>query len=154
MLERLKLGILLASTVIVAYGLVGGLMLKVSAGDEAYRDLSVFTTVFSKVEDDYVEKPDMSKAMSGALHGMMEALDPFSSFVDAKTYAQLDSKQNGGCVGLVLSKRYSYGYVVAVAPVGPAHDNGIRVGDLIESIDGSPTVLMSLWEAEQRLRGS
>ena len=74
MVVRLKLAILFLSTVIVAYGLIGGLTDKVSAGDDTYRDLSIFTSVLDKVRDDYVETPDMEKALKGALHGMMEAL--------------------------------------------------------------------------------
>jgi carboxyl-terminal processing protease len=154
MIVKLKLAVLFFSTLIVAYGLIGGLMDKVSAGDETYRDLSIFTSVLDKVKNDYVEAPDMEKALKGALHGMMEALDPYSSFVDATTYQALQSRADGASVGLIVSKRYGYAYVVSVTRGSPADIGGLRSGDLIESIDGEPSALMSLWEAQKKLNGA
>ncbi|MGW8178595.1 MAG: S41 family peptidase, partial [bacterium] len=100
-----------------------------------------------------VEEPDMDKALKGALHGMMEALDPFSSFVDSVTYEALQAEANEAGVGITVSKRYGYVYVVSVAEGSPAALGGLRSGDLIESIDGAPSALMSLWEAQKRLSG-
>ncbi len=153
MQERLKLSILFLSTLVVAYGLIGGLLEKVSAGEDPYRDLSVLTKVLDHVQRDYVEKPDVEKALRGSLHGMMESLDPFSSFVGRDTYERYYALDSPASTGLVLSKRYGYAHIVAVTEDSPADKNGLRSGDLIESIDGHPTVLMSLWEAGHRLRG-
>lgn len=153
MQERLKLSILLLSTLIVAYGLVGGFLEKVTAGEDPYRDLSVFTKVLDHVQRDYVEKPDVEKALTGSLHGMIDSLDPFSSFIGRETYEHFSSADYPAAAGLVLSKRYGYSYIVAVVKGSPADKNGLRSGDLIESIDGEATVLMSLWEAQHRLRG-
>ncbi len=153
MREKAKLIVLLLSSLIVGYGLVGGILQKVSAGDEAYGDLSVFTRVIDHVRNDYVQEPDMQKALKGALHGMVEALDPFCSFVDKQTYDELSTRDIGGKLGIYLSKRYGYAYIVAVSEGSPADQEGLRTGDLIESIDGRPTVLMSVWEAQRRLAG-
>ena len=153
MVVRLKLAILFFSTLIVTYGLVGGLMDRVSAGDEVYRDLSIFSSVLSKVKSDYVESPDMERALKGALHGMMEALDPFSSFVDAATYQQLSSRGDDAGIGVTVSKRYGYAYVVSVGSGSPGDRGGLRTGDFIESIDGKPSALMSLWESQRMLSG-
>ncbi len=153
MLEKTKLIVLVLSTLIVTYGLVGGVMEKVSVGEEAYRDLSVFTKVIDYIQRDYVEEPDMRRALKGALHGMMEALDPFSSFVDRETYETLTAAESEAETGLALSKRYGYAHVVAVTRGSPADSNGLRSGDLIEAIDGHPSVLMSLWEAQRHLSG-
>jgi carboxyl-terminal processing protease len=153
MQERLKLSILFLSTLVVAYGLIGGLLEKVTAGEDPYRDLSVFTKVLDHVQRDYVEQPDVERALRGSLHGMMDSLDPFSSFVARDTYQRFADQDYQAGAGLVLSKRYGYAHIVAVTEGSPADKNGLRSGDLIESIDGNPTVLMSLWEAEHRLRG-
>ncbi len=153
MVVRSKLVILFLSTLIVAYGLIGGLMDGVSAGDDTYRDLALFTNVLDKIREDYVETPDMDKALKGALHGMMEALDPFSSFVDAATYETLESENAKAGVGVTVSKRYGYAYVVSVAKGSPADRGGLRSGDLLESINGESSALMSLWEAQKRLSG-
>lgn len=153
MREKAKLIVLLLSSLIVGYGLVGGVLQKVSAGDEAYGDLSVFTRVIDYVRRDYVQEPDMQKALKGALHGMVEALDPFCSFVDKQTYDELADRDTTGRLGVYLSKRYGYAYIVAVSEGSPADQEGLRTGDLIESIDGQSTVLMSVWEAQRRLAG-
>ncbi len=149
-----KLTILFLSALVVVYGLVGGIMDKVSARDGAYENLAIFTNVLSKVSEDYVEPPRMETAMLGALHGMMEALDPYSSFVPKEEYEELSSREEGGSVGLVVSKRYSYVYIVSSQPEGPADRVGLRSGDMIESIDGRLTTQMSLWEARRMLLGA
>lgn len=153
MQERLKLSILFLSALVVAYGLIGGLLEKLTAGEDAYRDLSVFTKVLDHIQRDYVEEPDVEKALRGSLHGMMDSLDPFSSFIGRDTYQRFADQDYQAGAGLVLSKRYGYAYIVAVTEGSPADKNGLRSGDLIESIDGNATVLMSLWEAERRLWG-
>lgn len=153
MLEKLKLGILSLSSFFVIYGLVGGFLEKVSAGDKTYRELATFTRVLDKVQNDYVEVPDMTKAEQGALQGMLEALDPFSSFVEADVYQELSGLAGTANVGLTLSKRSGYAYVVAVVKDSPADKNGLRSGDLVESIEGKQSGLMSLWEAQHRLAG-
>ncbi len=156
MFARVKLVVTLLSAGIVVYGLIGGTMRKVSAREGGvYGDLAVFTDVIKKVSDDYVEKPDLQKAMMGALHGMLEALDPYCSYVDRATYEKLsatDATKSPG-VGLTLSKRYGYAYVVSVLPGSPADHEGMRSGDLIESVDNQVTTNMSLWETERMLLG-
>ena len=149
-----KLTILFLSALVVVYGLVGGIMDKVSARDGAYENLAIFTSVLSKVSEDYVEQPEMESAMLGALHGMMEALDPYSSFVPKEEYEKLRTRDESGSVGLVVSKRYSYVYIVASESEGPADQVGLRSGDMIESIDGRLTTQMSVWEARRMLLGT
>ncbi len=153
MREKTKLVVLLLSTLVVTYGLVGGVLQKVSAGDDAYDDLAVFSKVIDHLQRDYVENPDMKKALKGALQGMVEALDPFSSYVDGETYEALAQPKGDAQIGVSLSKRYGYAYIVAVEEGSPAEENGLRSGDMIEAIEGQPTVLMSVWEAERRLLG-
>ncbi len=156
MLARVKLVVTLLSAAIVVYGLVGGTMRKVSAREGGvYGDLAVFTDVIKKVSEDYVEKPDLQKGMMGALHGMLEALDPYCSYVDRATYEKLSSvdAEKTPSVGLTLSKRYGYAYVVSVLPGSPADKEGMRSGDLIESVDNQVTTNMSLWQTERLLLG-
>lgn len=154
MLAKVKLVVVLLSAVIVLYGLVGGTMKKVSAREGGvYGDLAVFTDVVRRVSEDYVEKPDLQKAMLGAVHGMLEALDPYSSFVDRVTYERLSETKGKATPGLILSKRYGYAYIVSVLPGSAAERGGLRTGDLLESIEGRATTEMSLWEAEHLLIG-
>ena len=130
-------------------------MERVAARDDAYKGLSVFTDIIHKIEQDYVEQPDTQKAMRGALHGIMEALDPYSSFVDRNTYHKIKElkEQYTASPGVTLSKRFGYAYVVSVVPGSPARRAGLRSGDLLESIDGKLTTQMSLLEAQSLLLG-
>jgi carboxyl-terminal processing protease len=155
MFAKVKLVVVLLSAVIVLYGLVGGSMRSVSAKQGGvYGDLEVFTDVLRRVSDDYVEKPDLQKGMLGALHGMLEALDPYCSYVDKATYEKLSGASQSGSTGIVLSKRYGYAYIVSVTPGSPAEREGLRTGDLLEAIDGTVTTNISLWEAERLLQGA
>ena len=155
MLSKPKIAIIFISALFVVYGLVGGMLNKVSAKDNAYRGLRIFADVLNKVREDYVEEPDLEKAMRGGLHGMMEALDPYSSFIDGDTYQELQRSRGEltASPGIILSKRYGYASVVSVVPNSPAEQKGLRTGDLLESIDGRMTSQMSLWEARRWLVG-
>ncbi len=155
MFAKPKLLIIILSAAIVVYGFLGGLLERVSAEeDDAYRQLAIFNEVVDKVKSDYVDDPDLEKAFQGAVQGMMEALDPFSSFVPAQMYRQYKRNlDQAGTVGLTLSKRFGYMYVVAVDPGSAAEREGLRTGDLVESIDGEVTMRMSAWEATARLQG-
>ena len=156
MFPKTKSFTLVLSACFVAYGLVGGLLHRVSARGDTYQDLTIFTDVLSKVKRDYVESPDLEKAMLGALHGMMEALDPHSSFIDYKTYQELEESRRkmSASPGMIVSKRHGYVYVVSTISGGSAEKEGLRSGDLIESIDERVTTEMSLWEAERLLLGA
>jgi carboxyl-terminal processing protease len=94
--------------------------------------------------------------MQGGLQGMMEALDPYSSFIDRKTYQEIQRSRGKltASPGIILSKRYGYAYVVSVVSGSPAQRRGLRTGDLLESIDGEMTGQMSLWEARKLLLGT
>ncbi len=141
MFSKTRISIILLSSGFVAYGLVGGLLDRVSAGDDAYKGLRVFTDVLNKVRENYVEQPDLGRAMLGGLHGMMEALDPYSSFVDGDVYREMEEPQAGKTAhpGIVLARRYGYAYVVSTVPGSPAYHRGLRTGDLLETIDGGMT---------------
>ena len=155
MFSKTKISIILLSSLFVAYGLVGGLLDRVSAGDDAYKGLRVFTDVLNKVRENYVEQPDLERAMRGGLHGMMEALDPYSSLVDGEVYRRMEEAKADKTAdpGIVLSRRYGYAYVVSTVPGSTAHAGGVRTGDLLETIDGQMTAEMSLWEARKLLVG-
>ena len=154
LMAKPKLVVLGLSALIVAYGLLGGLMERVSARDEAYRPLGIFVDVLERIRSDYVEVPQMRGAVNGAIQGMMEALDPHSSFVEAAAYRELSQRaKESASPGLVLSRRYGYLYVAAVRPASAASDAGLRSGDLLESVEGKPGSGLSLWEAEAMMRG-
>ena len=154
MYGKLKLVLIFLSTAIVVYGLVGGILEDVSAEDDIYGQLEMFTTVLSRLKAEYVEEPDMDRAINGALLGMIEAVDPFSSFVQRDIFASLQQREGAvASPGLILSKRHGYAYVVSVVPGSPAAEAGLRTGDIVESLEDRVTTEMSLWEIVNRLKG-
>ena len=154
MFGKLKLVLIFLSAAIVVYGLVGGILEDVSAENDIYGQLEMFTTVLSRLKAEYVEEPDMDRAINGALLGMIEAVDPFSSFVQRDIFASLQQREEAeASPGLILSKRHGYAYVVSVVPGSPAAEAGLRTGDIVESLEERVTTEMSLWEIVNRLKG-
>jgi carboxyl-terminal processing protease len=154
MLGKPKLVLIFLSASIVLYGLVGGLLEDVAAEDDVYGQLEIFSSVLTKLENEYVEHPDLPRAINGALLGMLEMVDPFSSFVEQDIFSQLQVQAGeNASPGMTLSKRSGYAYVVSIEAGSPAALAGIRSGDLVESVDGIITTEMSLWEVTARLKG-
>ncbi|MDZ4802961.1 MAG: S41 family peptidase [Bryobacteraceae bacterium] len=126
-----------------------------SSPDDAYRHLSVYTEVLSRIKSEYVEEPDIKNVTLGAMNGMLEAIDPFASYLSAEQYKQYlksqDAKKAG--VGLVLSRRFGYVGVVDVIPGSSAWKEGLTTGDMLESINGVGTRDMPLAYAEMALMG-
>ena len=123
--------------------------------DGAYRHMAVFTEVLSRIKSDYVEEPDLKNVTLGAVNGLLEAVDPFASYLNADQYKQYlkDKDAYKGDVGLVVSKKFGYVAVVSALAGSPAAKAGMSTGDLIESIKGVATRDMPLAYAEVLLKG-
>lgn len=133
-----------------------GTLLGRAAGEGAYKQLAVLSEVLSHIQTDYVEDPDLPRVTVGALQGLMESLDPYSSYLTPREYAQyLEHKKNPptGEVGLVLSKRYGLISVVTVLSDSPAARAELDTGDILESIAGFSTRGMAIEQAYGLLGG-
>jgi len=155
MSKNLKIAILSISVVVVLFAVFGGLGVKASTNDGAYRQLGVYSEVLSHVRLEYVEDPDIPKVTDGALHGLLESLDANSSYLSPEEYKQYrEHKSDGkGTIGAAISKRYGYAAVISTIPGGPADKAGIETGDIIEAIEGRSTREMSLAEVTTLLSG-
>ena len=155
---RNKFLLILVSSAIVFYAVVGGMLGRVSEKDGSYSQLSVFNEVLSKVRTSYVEDPNITQVMHGALRGLLESLDPYSTYLSPDEYSRYKKhKSNGnGDVGLELSKEKMLGYVYVIHPIegGPAEKSGVKAGDIIESIEDVSTRDISLVQAEYLLTGN
>ena len=153
--SRVKVGVVLFSTLLVILMLIGGLLGKSTASDGPYRQLAVYSEVLSRIRSDYVEEPDLKSVTVGALHGLLESLDPFSSYLSPEQYARYQKRKTQGNadLGLVLSKRFGYVAIISAIPGGPAARGGLQGGDIIEAIDGDSTREMSLEEVKTVLAG-
>jgi carboxyl-terminal processing protease len=107
------------------------------------------------IKSEYVEEPDMKSVTLGALNGLLEAVDPFASYLNADQYQEYlrnkDVARAG--VGLVLSKKPGWMGVVGVLPGSPAANAGLATHDMIESIKGIATRDMPLAYASLLLQG-
>jgi carboxyl-terminal processing protease len=152
---KTRVSVLLLSTPILAFVLVGGLMGKEQAsGDRNYQHVRVFEDVIDLVMHNYVGEVQMDKVMEGAMRGLADGLDPDSAFLNP---AQVRAVEAGealpeGDVGLELTRRY-YLHIIAARDGSAAHKAGLRTADTIRAIDGKPTRDMSVFEGMRLLRG-
>src|SRR3954464_60144 len=109
-----RLGILAASVTIFCYVGIGH-VLGPTPDDKAYKSLTVYGEVLQKIQADYVDEPNMHLVTAGSLHGLLESLDPQSSYLTPREYTEFKQKQQSsgtGETGLTLSKRF--GYVIVI----------------------------------------
>lgn len=126
-----------------------------SNGSDTYRQLDLFGIVFERVRADYVEEVSDQKLVESAINGMLSSLDPHSSYLDAKSYREMQVQTRGEFGGLGIEVTMEAGLVKVVSPIDdtPAHRAGIKPGDFISHIDGDQILGMTLREAVERMRG-
>lgn len=150
-----RIGIFSVSVVIFFYAAIGHVLGRTS-DDRAYKSLTVYGEVLQKIQQDYVDDPNMRTVTAGSLHGLLESLDPQSSYLTPREYEEYKTKlanKGTGETGLTLSKRYGYIIVLSVLPDSPSTKAGIRSGDIFESIGGFTTRDMSVGQALNLLNG-
>jgi carboxyl-terminal processing protease len=147
----------------LAYGAAAGVLL-VGASHDALRaaasagneKLAVFSEVFNKVRDSYVEKPDDEKLIKSAIDGMLTSLDPHSNYFDPKALQDFQSSMKGEEFGgLGLEVMMEGGLVKVVSPIDdtPAARAGMMSGDLVTRIDDTAVKGLTLKEAVDKMRG-
>src|SRR5213594_990818 len=150
-----RIGILCASIAIFCYAGIGHVLGR-TTDDKAYKSLTVYGEVLQKIQQDYVDDPNMHTVTAGSLHGMLESLDAQSSYLTPREYDEYKKKlANAGTgeSGLTLSKRFGYIIVLSVLPDSPGTKAGVRSGDIFESIGGFTTRDMSVGQALNLLSG-
>ena len=139
--SRIKFTIVICSTFLTALLVIGAVMGESSAADGAYRQLSVYTEVLSRIKSEYVEEPDVKLVTRGALQGLLESLDPYSSYFTPEHYKEWEKRKGAqeGSLGLIVSKRIGIVFVLAALPGSPAAKAGLSVGDQIDAVDSRAT---------------
>ena len=127
-----------------------------AAASDTYRNLNLFGDVFEKVRTDYVEKPDEQKLVESAINGMLTSLDPHSSYMDAKSFRDMQVQTRGEFGGLGIEVTQEDGLVKVVTPIDdtPAAKGGILTNDLIFAIDGEQVQGLTLNQAVDKMRGA
>jgi carboxyl-terminal processing protease len=150
-----RIGIIAISVVIFCYAGLGHVLGR-TPDDRAYKSLTVYGEVLQKIQNDYVDDPNIPLVTAGSLHGLLESLDPQSSYLTPREYAEYKQKiasNANGETGLTMSKRSGYIVAVSVVPESPAEKAGIHSGDFLESVAGFTTREMSVGQALNLLRG-
>ena len=122
---------------------------------ETYRQLDLFGVVFERVRADYVKEVTDEKLVESAINGMLTALDPHSSYLNAKSYRDMQVQTRGEFGGLGIEVTMENGLVKVVSPIDetPAYRAGLKPGDLITHLDKEAVQGLSLSEAVERMRG-
>ena len=122
---------------------------------ETYRQLSIFNEVYNRVKDEYVEEVTDKELIEKALNGMLQALDPHSSYMNEEVYKEMQIDTAGAFGGLGIEITTDKGFIKIVSPIDdtPAQKAGVQAGDYITHLDGISVVDMTLKEAIDIMRG-
>ena len=155
---KTRMSVLVLSTPVLAFVLVGGLMgagnNAQSSAQQTYQHLRMFDDVVDLMINNYVGDVPVDKVMDGAMRGLADGLDPDSAFLNAGQVKAVESGEAApdGDVGIELTRRY-YLYIIAARDGSAAQKAGLRTADTIRAIDGKPTRDMSVFEGTRALRG-
>jgi len=128
-----------------------------SASDNsAYKQLDLFGDAFERVRANYVRPVSEAELVNAAIEGMVSSLDPHSSYMDAKEYADMKIQTKGEFAGVGIEVTMEDGLVKVISPIDdtPAAKAGIKPGDYIAAIDNTPVQGLSLGDAVDRMRGA
>src|SRR6266705_2452729 len=135
---------------------VGGAQAASSSNSaETYKQLNLFGDVFELVRADYVDEVSDETLVEGAINGMLTALDPHSNYLNSKNFNDMKVQTRGEFGGLGIEVSMENGLVKVVSPIDdtPAAHAGLKPGDLITHLDGTPVQGLTLPEAVDRMRG-
>src|SRR5438309_10335081 len=122
---------------------------------DTYKQLNLFGDVFEVVRGEYVDETSDDTLVEGAINGMLTALDPHSNYLNAKNFNDMKVQTRGEFGGLGIEVSMENGLVKVVSPIDdtPAAKAGLKPGDLITHIDGTPVQGLTLPEAVDKMRG-
>ena len=156
MSNRLRYVVMTLSCLLVFYIVIGGVLGKGSgSNEETYRDLGVYSEVLSRIKSDYVTQPNLQDVTKGAVRGLLEALDPYSTYFTPEQFKDYLAHPDPGpaTVGIFVSKKFGFATVVSVLPGSPADKAGIVPADLVDRINGQPVRELSALQIQRQLAG-
>jgi carboxyl-terminal processing protease len=132
-----------------------GMSARAAASADTYRNLNLFGDVFERVRSDYVERPDDAKLVETAINGMLAGLDPHSSYMDGKSFRDMQIQTRGEFGGLGIEVTMEDGLVKVVSPIDetPAAKAGILANDIITHLDDEAVQGLTLNQAVEKMRG-
>jgi carboxyl-terminal processing protease len=147
-------GFIVAATLVLLI-LTGGVQHGTTAIEDTYEKLKVFTEILSLIQANYVDDVNSKELMYGAVKGMLETLDPHSSFMPPEAFREMQIETQGTFGGLGIEITVKDRLLTVVAPIEgtPADKAGLQPGDRIVKIEGQITKDLTLMDAVRRLRG-
>ncbi len=127
-----------------------------AADNSAYKQLDLFGDAFERVRANYVRPVSETELVNAAIDGMVTSLDPHSSYMDAKAYADMKIQTKGEFGGIGIEVTMEDGLVKVISPIDdtPAAKAGIKPGDYIAAINSTPVQGLTLNDATDRMRGT
>ncbi len=127
----------------------------IADNEENYKSIKLFTEILEELEKNYVDKVDIKDLVHNAIKGMVENLDPHSTFMPPEAFEKLQDGTMGKFSGIGIVITLKKGLLTVVSPIEgtPAYKAGIRAGDIIIKVDDKSTRGMALWEAVKLMRG-
>src|ERR1700682_1754564 len=130
MTSPIRVSLISISCFLLFYIVIGGVLGKNdSSTEKAYRDLGVYSEVLSRIKQDYVTEPNLPEVTDGGIRGLLEALDPYSTYLSPQEYQEYLQHPEPGpaTVGIFISKRMGFATVISVLPGSPAETAGVKV---------------------------
>ena len=127
----------------------------VTSENNIYEKIDVFGEVLEKINKEYVEEINQSESMDSAINGLLQSLDPYSSYMSPEIYSEMQTETSGEFGGLGIEVSMESGVVKVISPIDdtPASKAGIKAGDYIVKIDDAQVQGKSLSEAVELMRG-
>jgi carboxyl-terminal processing protease len=147
-------GVVVTLIITQPHALLAGSAARAAVSD-TYRELNLFGDVFERVRADYVERPEDSKLVESAINGMLAGLDPHSSYMDPKSFRDMQVQTRGEFGGLGIEVTMEEGLVKVVAPIDetPAAKAGVMANDIITHLDDEAVQGLTLNQAVDKMRG-
>ena len=126
---------------------------KETSDDKLLENIALFSEILAFVDQEHYDNPDSEELMEGAIKGMLRTLDPYSQFIPDYLTFRTQNQGNYGGLGMTVGMRQDMITVITPFKGNPASLAGVQNGDIISQIDGESTVVMTLDEAVDLLRG-
>ena len=135
--------------------LIFSIQISYASENDIYKKIDLFGEVLEKINKEYVDEIDQSKSMDSAINGLLQSLDPYSSYMSPEIFKEMQTETSGEFGGLGIEVSMESGVVKVISPIDdtPASRAGIKAGDFIVKIDDNQVQGKSLSEAVDLMRG-
>ena len=123
--------------------------------DDLYKKIDLFSEVLEKISEEYVNEINQAEIMDAAINGVLQSLDPYSSYMSPESFKNMQTETSGEFGGLGIEVSMELGVVKVISPIDntPAHKAGIKAGDYIVKINDIQVQGITLTEAVSLMRG-